>query len=208
MADKKVKRKPQHSNAPAAGGADGPPGGATGGDPATLETVSDKVKLAIIAGLTLAIAVAVVVFAVIGGDDEDGAAALSEVSEISTDLGAKPTPAIPDENPPEELVIDDVVEGDGKEAESGDQLTVQYVGVTYENGMQFDASWDNGQPFPFELGAGGVIPGWDEGVEGMKVGGRRQLTIPPEMAYGAQGQPPDIPPEATLVFVIDLLEVS
>ncbi|MGZ5357079.1 MAG: FKBP-type peptidyl-prolyl cis-trans isomerase, partial [Solirubrobacterales bacterium] len=97
---------------------------------------------------------------------------------------------------------------DGAEAKSGDTVSVNYVGVLYENGEEFDASFDTGQPFEFQLGAGNVIPGWDQGVEGMKVGGRRQLIIPPELAYGAQGSPPDIPPNSTLVFVIDLLSVN
>jgi peptidylprolyl isomerase len=105
-------------------------------------------------------------------------------------------------------VSEDIVTGDGPTAEAGDQLTVQYVGVDYETGEQFDASWDNGQPFDFELGAGNVIPGWDEGIEGMKVGGRRELTIPPDLAYGPNGSPPDIGPNATLVFVVDLLDVK
>jgi peptidylprolyl isomerase len=87
-------------------------------------------------------------------------------------------------------------------------VSVQYVGVNFSNGQQFDASWDSGQPFEFPLGGGSVIPGWDQGVEGMKVGGRRELIIPPDLGYGAQGQPPDIPPNETLVFVIDLLDVK
>jgi peptidylprolyl isomerase len=80
--------------------------------------------------------------------------------------------------------------------------------VLFDGGTEFDNSYDRGQPFEFQLGAGGVIPGWDEGVQGMKVGGRRQLVIPPQLGYGAQGSPPDIPPNSTLVFVIDLLSVE
>ncbi|MGZ5330770.1 MAG: FKBP-type peptidyl-prolyl cis-trans isomerase [Solirubrobacterales bacterium] len=106
------------------------------------------------------------------------------------------------------MVVEDIEEGDGAEAKSGDTVSVNYVGVLYENGEEFDASFNTGQPFEFQLGAGNVIPGWDQGVEGMKVGGRRQLIIPPELAYGAQGSPPDIPPNSTLVFVIDLLSVN
>ena len=150
-----------------------------------------------------AVVLVIVVAAVLigrGGDDED--------SSALTDTSVKPVVEVPDEPAPAELVSEDIVTGDGATAESGDQLTVQYVGVDYETGEQFDASWDAGQPFEFELGAGGVIPGWDEGIEGMKVGGRRQLTIPPELAYGPQGQPPDIGPNATLVFVVDLLDVQ
>ena len=85
---------------------------------------------------------------------------------------------------------------------------MQYVGVSAVNGRQFDASWDRGEPFSFQLGSGGVIQGWDQGVEGMKVGGRRQLVIPPDLAYGPQGSPPSIGPNETLVFVIDLLSVE
>jgi peptidylprolyl isomerase len=109
---------------------------------------------------------------------------------------------------PAKLVVKDLIKGKGAVAVAGSQVTVQYVGVDYKTGKQFDASWDRGQPFPFQLGAGGVIPGWDQGVVGMRVGGRRQLTIPPKLAYGPQGQPPDIGPNATLVFVIDLLAVQ
>jgi peptidylprolyl isomerase len=119
-----------------------------------------------------------------------------------------PEPAIPDEAPPAELQSEDVVQGDGAAAKAGDQVTVQYVGVDYETGEEFDSSWEGGQRFEFELGAGEVIPGWDQGVEGMKEGGRRQLIIPPDLAYGAQGQPPAIAPDATLVFVIDLVKVN
>jgi peptidylprolyl isomerase len=100
------------------------------------------------------------------------------------------------------------VKGTGETARAGQQVTVQYVGVSFLNGRQFDASWDRGEPFQFELGAGSVIPGWDQGVVGMKVGGRRQLVIPPDLAYGPQGSPPTIGPNETLVFVIDLLSVG
>ena len=138
-----------------------------------------------------------------GGDDggESSSAALEDTS-------VKPEIEVPDEPAPTELVSEDIVTGDGPVAEAGDQLTVEYVGVDYETGKQFDASWDTGQPFEFQLGAGNVIPGWDQGIEGMKVGGRRQLTIPPDLAYGPNGSPPDIGPNATLVFVIDLLDVK
>ena len=110
-------------------------------------------------------------------------------------------------DPPTELVVQDLIVGDGKRAQSGDLVSVQYVGVLFENGKQFDASWDGnrpGQAFQFPLGAGQVIPGWDQGVVGMREGGRRKLIIPPDLAYGAQGFPPDIPPDAALIFDIDL----
>jgi peptidylprolyl isomerase len=106
------------------------------------------------------------------------------------------------------MQAEDLIVGTGEEAQAGDEVTVQYVGVDYRSGKEFDASWDRGEPFKFQLGAGMVIPGWDQGVEGMKVGGRRELIIPPELAYGAAGQPPVIKPNSTLIFVVDLLEVS
>ena len=109
---------------------------------------------------------------------------------------------------PKKLVVKDLKEGSGPVAENGKNVQVQYVGISFANGRQFDASWDRGEPFAFQLGAGQVIPGWDQGVEGMKVGGRRQLVIPPELAYGKQGSPPAIGPNETLVFVIDLLGVQ
>jgi len=109
---------------------------------------------------------------------------------------------------PTELKVRDIFPGGGRAAKAGDQVTVQYVGVRYRDGRQFDASWDRNEPFPFQLGAGMVIPGWDRGVAGMKVGGRRELTIPPDLAYGAQGAGPDIGPNETLVFVIDLLKIG
>jgi peptidylprolyl isomerase len=85
---------------------------------------------------------------------------------------------------------------------------MQYVGVLFTTGQQFDASWDNGSPFDFQLGKGKVIPGWDKGLVGIKPGGRRELIIPPKLAYGAQGQPPTIPPNSALVFIVDALSVS
>ncbi len=125
-----------------------------------------------------------------------------------TETSVKPTVEVPEGEPPTELETEDVVEGEGPAAEPGDTLTMQYVGVSYQTGEQFDASWDTGQPFIFELGAGMVIEGWDEGLVGMREGGRRKLVIPPDMAYGAQGSPPAIGPDETLVFVVDLLEIG
>jgi peptidylprolyl isomerase len=119
----------------------------------------------------------------------------------------KPDVTIPDENPPSELVVDDLTVGDGDEAAAGQQVSVHYVGVSWSTGEQFDASWDRMEPFAFGLGRGQVIQGWDEGVQGMKVGGRRRLTIPPEMGYGAAGAGGVIAPNETLVFVVDLLAV-
>ena len=118
---------------------------------------------------------------------------------------AKPKIKVPAGKPPAELQSEDLIVGKGATAKAGQTVTVNYVGVSHSTGKQFDASFDRGEPFPFTLGAGEVIPGWDQGVEGMKVGGRRKLTIPSDLAYGPQGQPPDIKPNETLVFVIDLL---
>ena len=119
----------------------------------------------------------------------------------------KPDVTVPDTPPPTELVITDDVEGTGAEATKGAQVSVHYVGVSWSTGDQFDASWDRMEPFQFPLGRGHVIKGWDEGVQGMKVGGRRTLHIPPHLGYGAQGAGGVIAPNETLVFVVDLLEV-
>lgn len=120
----------------------------------------------------------------------------------------RPKVTVPNCAPPSSLVVNDLERGTGAEAKSGDKVTVQYVGVGFDSGKEFDASWNRGEPFEFQLGAGQVIPGWDKGVEGMKVGGRRELVIPSELAYGASGSPPAIGPNETLVFVIDLLKVG
>ena len=127
---------------------------------------------------------------------------------ISKDLSKKPEIPQPTGEPPTELESKDIVKGKGRTARKGDNVTVQYVGVNHSNGAEFDASWNAGQPFTFTLGSGQVIPGWDEGVAGMKEGGRRKLVIPPAMAYGPQGQPPTIGPNETLVFVVDLEKVE
>jgi peptidylprolyl isomerase len=125
----------------------------------------------------------------------------------TTDLTKKPQIEVSDGQPPCNLVVADLVEGTGPAAQQGQQLTMKYVGALYATGKQFDASWDRGQDFPFVLGAGNVIAGWDQGLVGMKVGGRRQLVIPPELGYGAQGQG-EIPPGATLIFVVDLVKIG
>src|SRR4051812_20265351 len=114
----------------------------------------------------------------------------------------------PDGDIPFELGIDDLVVGDGDEATAGKKVTVHYVGVAFRSGEEFDASWDRGQPFEFKLGKGQVIPGWDAGVQGMKVGGRRRRPIPSAMAYGARGAGGVIAPHEPLVFVVDLLKVE
>jgi peptidylprolyl isomerase len=128
-------------------------------------------------------------------------------TSISKDLKTKPAIPTPTGTPPTKLVIKDIVKGKGRTARVGKNVTVQYVGVSWSTGQQFDASWDRGQPFQFQLGDQHIIRGWNQGVAGMKVGGRRELVIPPELGYGAQGSPPTIAPNETLVFVIDLLKV-
>jgi peptidylprolyl isomerase len=120
----------------------------------------------------------------------------------------KPKVTVPSGPPPKKLTIKDLEKGSGPAAKSGDEVTVNYVGVDYKTGKEFDASWDRGEPFSFELGSGAVIPGWEEGIEGMKVGGRRELIIPPSLGYGSAGSPPTIPPNETLVFVVDLEAVE
>jgi peptidylprolyl isomerase len=120
----------------------------------------------------------------------------------------KPDVTIPDGQPPTDLVLEDLSVGDGDEATAGHNVSVHYVGVSWSTGQQFDASWDRGDAFEFRLGRGQVIAGWDEGVAGMKVGGRRRITIPPEKGYGARGAGGVIGPNETLVFVVDLLGVG
>jgi peptidylprolyl isomerase len=127
--------------------------------------------------------------------------------QISDDLASKPEVPQPTGAPPDELVSDDVVVGEGAAATPGDDVSVHYVGVSFSNGMQFDSSWDRGAPFRFELGAGRVIEGWDFGVTGMREGGRRTLVIPPALGYGARGIGP-IAPDETLIFVVDLVKIG
>ena len=121
---------------------------------------------------------------------------------MSTDQ--KPAVTVPEGEPPSDLRVDDLVEGDGELAAAGMLATVDYVGVSWSTGSEFDASWNRNDTFSFNLGAGEVIPGWDQGVQGMKVGGRRQLTIPPDLGYGTLGAGGVIAPNETLIFVVDL----
>lgn len=121
---------------------------------------------------------------------------------------SKPDVSIPAGDPPASLVTEDLIVGAGAEASSGAVVEVHYVGVAWSTQRQFDASWDRGDTFEFRLGAGQVISGWDEGVAGMRVGGRRRLTIPPDMGYGAHGAGGVIKGGETLVFVVDLLNVN
>jgi len=119
----------------------------------------------------------------------------------------KPEIDFPGGEPPADLQIEDIWEGDGAVAKAGDRVSVHYVGVAFSTGEEFDASWNRGTPLRFQLGAGQVIPGWDQGVQGMKVGGRRQLIIPPHLAYGDRGAGGRLKPGETLIFVCDLVSV-
>jgi peptidylprolyl isomerase len=162
-------------------------------------------------------AIACLALAVAGcGGDDDSSTGSSEASESTTAVkkakpGAKktkPKVTVPSGPPPAQLEVIEIEEGTGAEAKAGDTVSVQYVGVGYESEEEFDSSWSRNEPFSFQLGAGMVIAGWDQGVQGMKVGGRRELIIPPELAYGEAGSPPAIGPNETLIFVIDLLAVE
>jgi peptidylprolyl isomerase len=119
----------------------------------------------------------------------------------------KPEIDFPGGEPPADLEVKDIWPGDGPEAKAGDMVSVHYVGVAFSTGEEFDASWNRGAPLRFQLGIGQVIPGWDRGVQGMKVGGRRQLTIPAHLAYGDSGAGDKIGPGETLIFVCDLVSV-
>jgi peptidylprolyl isomerase len=155
-----------------------------------------------------------------GDDDDDGGGGSPQAAEQTEtepspsqqrealkDTSKKPVIPKPSGTPPRRLEKEDIVHGKGPAAKPGDTLTVHYAGVSFSTGEEFDASWNSGQPFTFPLGAGQVIPGWDKGLVGMRKGGRRMLTIPPELAYGPAGQPPVIGPNETLVFVVDLLKI-
>jgi peptidylprolyl isomerase len=158
-------------------------------------------QLIFLGGLAAAAIIAVIIVVATGGDDDSS-------SSAGADTSTKPEIEVPDGDPPTKLETDDVVEGDGAEAKTGDTVTMEYVGVSYSNGKEFDSSWERPEPFSFQLGSGQVIPGWDQGIPGMKVGGRRELIIPPDLAYGEAGSPPDIGPNETLIFVVDLKDVQ
>ena len=122
-------------------------------------------------------------------------------------MTTKPDVTIPPGVPPAALAVEDLLTGTGTEARPGTTVDVHYVGVSWSTRKQFDASWDRGAPFSFALGAGQVIRGWDDGVAGMRVGGRRRLVIPPDKGYGSRGAGGAIGPNETLIFVVDLLAV-
>ena len=135
---------------------------------------------------------------------------------LSSSLRGRTVPAVPEKpvitipagDPPTDLLIEDEIVGDGDEATIGKRVVVHYAGVAWSNGREFDASWNSGRTFDFRLGAREVIEGWDRGVKGMKVGGRRRLTIPAELGYGSRGAGRDIKGGETLVFVVDLIAVK
>jgi peptidylprolyl isomerase len=147
-----------------------------------------------------------------GGDTQDTGTQTepspAEAQEALKDTSTKPAIPKPTGSPPRKLVKEDIVKGKGPGAKKGDTIVVNYVGMNFSNGQEFDASWDTGAPFTVQLGTGGVIPGWEKGLIGIKEGGRRKLVIPPELGYGAQGYPPSIPPNETLVFVIDAVSID
>jgi peptidylprolyl isomerase len=161
------------------------------------------------------------------GDSDDSSTSSSESTAASTESSGqsttesgggaeessggektKPEVTVPSGPPPKKLEIKDLEKGTGATAKAGDEVTVQYLGVGYDSEEEFDSSWSRSEPFTFGLGAGEVIAGWDQGVAGMKVGGRRELTIPANLAYGPAGSPPVIGPNETLIFVIDLVAVK
>jgi peptidylprolyl isomerase len=132
----------------------------------------------------------------------------AEIKKIAAAVGTstkkKPTIIKPSGKPPTQLTVVDIVPGKGAGAQNGDTLTVDYAGDSWSTGKEFDASWKRGQPFPLTLGQGSVIKGWDQGLVGMKPGGRRLLVIPPDVGYGASGSGTTIKPNETLIFVVDL----
>jgi len=214
---------------PAARPRDGAPSGRDRHDVAPMKT-GRPLLLALIV-----IAVAALLVAGCGGDDNgsattDTAATQTQATQPTTTTEEPPAPKAEKVKPtageadidrkpkvpkgkgdtPSGLEVQDLIVGKGKKAKSGDTVSVKYVGVVFDNGKEFDASWKGGkgQTFQFPLGGGQVIPGWDQGLVGMKEGGRRKLIIPPVLAYGAQGFPPDIPPNAALIFDVDLVKAG
>ena len=155
-----------------------------------------------------------IALAVGGGDSKAKAAPEASASATPAPivtpaaLKTKPKITVPKEKAPTKLVTKDLVTGTGPVVQSGQQLVVNYVGALYANGKEFDSSWKSKTTFPVTIGKGQVIQGWDQGIPGMHVGGRRELIIPPGLAYGAAGSPPTIPANATLIFVVDVLSAT
>ena len=142
-----------------------------------------------------------------GPSSEATATPTATATPSLTDTSQRPVIAKPSGDPPARLQRKDIVKGTGPVARKGDQVSVQYVGASWSTGEEFDASWNRGQAFTFTLGAGQVIPGWDKGIVGMRVGGRRELIIPPDQGYGAAGSGP-IGPNETLIFIVDLQKIG
>ena len=157
--------------------------------------------------------VAVVVIALLvlvsalGGDDDGGEETEDAAATTTTTAPEKPEVTIPETPPPTELQSTDITVGEGEEAQTGDTLTVHYVGKVYASGEEFESSYE-GDPTEVQLVSPGIIEGWAQGLVGVREGGRRQLVIPPDLGYGVQGSPPAIPPNETLVFVIDLKKIG
>jgi peptidylprolyl isomerase len=146
-----------------------------------------------------------------GAEQAEAAPEATKITPTAGERDLSKKPKIPKSTgaAPKELKVEDLIEGKGAAAKNGDKVSVQYVGVLYDNNKEFDSSWSRDEePLEVTLGSGQVISGWEQGLLGMKVGGRRKLTIPPDQAYGAQGQPPTIPANATLVFEIDLKKIG
>jgi peptidylprolyl isomerase len=140
-----------------------------------------------------------------GATGATGTSTASAKTPTSGPLSKEPHITPPGGPPPTKLVTKEIITGTGTEAKTGSAVAVNYVGALYKTGKVFDASWKRNEPFTFTLGKGQVIPGWEQGIVGMKVGGRRELIIPSALGYGAKGSPPSIPPNETLVFIVDLL---
>ncbi|HEX6652449.1 MAG TPA: FKBP-type peptidyl-prolyl cis-trans isomerase [Thermoleophilaceae bacterium] len=180
-------------------------------------------RLSRLALILIAVVLAAGLTACGGDDDSAGSPPKAATSQPDTGTATEPTPAEAQEalkdtsqkpaipkptgSPPRKLVVEDIVKGKGKAAKKGDTVIVNYVGENFSNGKEFDASWDRGQPFPVTIGRTQVIEGWTRGLVGIKKGGRRMLTIPPELGYGPSGYPPAIPPNETLIFVVDAVSV-
>jgi peptidylprolyl isomerase len=168
---------------------------------------------------TLAAALSVLALAACGGTStapgvqQAPAAGATQASipkppTIPAAISKKPVVTVPKTAAPKTLVTKDLITGTGKTAKAGSTVTVNYVGLLYKTGKTFDSSWSRNTTFTTALSTSSVIPGWVKGIPGMKVGGRRELIIPPSLGYGAAGSPPTIPPNSTLIFVVDLVSVS
>lgn len=157
--------------------------------------------------LTIALCLALAI-AGCGGSDSSSSGSTAATATTEESINTKPVVEVPSGPPPKELEEIELIEGTGPEAKAGDNVTVQYVLVDYKSGKEIESSWERNEPLPFTLGSNSVIPGWEQGVEGMKAGGRRELIIPPELAYGPAGSPPTIKPNATLIFVVDMVSIK